>query len=308
MANSKPKISVVIITYNQEKLIGRALDSILCQKDYVHEIIVADDCSIDRNWDVISEYKRQFPSIVKPYQNEHNLGIFGNMESTWGKVEGDIVFLLAGDDMFCDKIFEKTYEIVFRNKIDFESESFLILFDFMVKNTNGDERIISNSLINKHNSLSLKIRNLIYNRSMGVSLSVIKKHISVKKEIGVCAEGLIDIQSHLFSDKAYYMPYVGSVYFSNIGITTRLNRHEHIISYIRYYDVLRKMIEDTNQLTKEDTKWIIYSKSKFVFLNYPCFSNLLKYFFGLIRNSKIKYGFSFLKREYKVFVLNFLRI
>ncbi|HAF30081.1 MAG TPA: hypothetical protein DCG75_13655 [Bacteroidales bacterium] len=308
MNTNNPKISVAVITYNQEALIGRALDSLLCQKDFVYEIIVSDDCSKDKTWEVLLNYQREYPTIIKPFRNEVNLGIFGNVEQTWSKVTGDIIFLLAGDDIFCDKIFENTYELVSKNQIDFKNDAFLVFFDFMVKSINGEERVFSNSLINKHNSLSLKIRNLIYNRSLGMSFPVLKKHFSVDKEIGITAEGLIDIQAHLFSDKAYYMPYVGSVYYSDIGISTRLNRRDHIISYIKYYDVLIKMLGDAKRLTKQDLVWIKYLKSKFVFQISPSFINLFRYFIGMIKNTKLNYGFKFLKREYRTFVLSILRI
>jgi glycosyltransferase involved in cell wall biosynthesis len=307
MNQDKPKISVIVITYNQENLIGRALDSVLCQKEFLYEIVISDDCSKDKTWEVIQRYKMLYPSIIKPYRNEINLGIFGNIESTWNKVTGDIIFLLAGDDTFCDKIFEKTNEIALKNQIDFKKDAFLIFFDFMVKGIKGEERILSNSLINSDNSLSLKIRGLIYNRSMGMSMAVLKKHFSVDKEIGVCAEGFIDIQPHMFSDKAYYSTYVGSVYYSNIGISTSLNKRDHIISYIKYYDALPLMIDSVNKLTSFDAKWIKYQTAKFIFHLTPSFNNFIQYFFGLIKNTEFKYGFGFIKREYKIFVLSLLR-
>ena len=48
------KINVLIITYNQEDLIKRAIDSILCQKEYgLNKIVVSDDCSSDNTWNVL---------------------------------------------------------------------------------------------------------------------------------------------------------------------------------------------------------------------------------------------------------------
>ena len=41
-------ISVVVVTYNQEKTIGRTLDAILCQKCHLPiEIVIGEDCSTD---------------------------------------------------------------------------------------------------------------------------------------------------------------------------------------------------------------------------------------------------------------------
>jgi glycosyltransferase involved in cell wall biosynthesis len=299
---NNPKISIVVITYNQENSIGRALDSLLCQREFVYEIIVSDDCSIDKTWLVVQEYKKRFPDIIKPFRNDVNLGIFGNIEQTYSKSTGDIVFLLAGDDTFCDKIFEKTNELIFKNKIDFKNDAFLLFFDFMSKGINGEERIFRNSLVKKHATISLKIRRLINNRSMGMSQSVFKKHFPIDKSIGVSAEGLIDIQPHMFSEKAYYMPYVGSVYFSNIGVSTRLIKRENIVSYIKYLEILPQMMSSVNKLTKSDKKWIKFSKAKFVFQLSPSISNFNKYFFGLIMNTEFKFGAGLIIREYKAFI------
>ena len=65
-----PRHSVIIITYNQEHLIKRALDSVVCQKDYLYEIIISDDCSTDYTWKVVLEYQRKYPSLLKPYRNK----------------------------------------------------------------------------------------------------------------------------------------------------------------------------------------------------------------------------------------------
>ncbi len=57
MTDCKPKVSVIVLTYNQEKLIGRTLDSILAQKcDFPFEIIVGEDCSTDGTLAVCRDY------------------------------------------------------------------------------------------------------------------------------------------------------------------------------------------------------------------------------------------------------------
>ena len=42
------KISILVVTYNQEKYIQQCLDSILMQQiDFEYEVIIGDDCSTD---------------------------------------------------------------------------------------------------------------------------------------------------------------------------------------------------------------------------------------------------------------------
>ena len=86
-----PKFSVAIITYNQEKFIGRALESVLVQKKWVYEIVICDDCSQDNNWNIIMDYYHKYPEIIRPFRNEKNLGIYGNIERTWQECTGDLI-------------------------------------------------------------------------------------------------------------------------------------------------------------------------------------------------------------------------
>ena len=50
------RINILLITYNQENLIRRTLDSILCQKEIgINNIVVNDDCSKDNTWEILKE-------------------------------------------------------------------------------------------------------------------------------------------------------------------------------------------------------------------------------------------------------------
>lgn len=56
----------MVVSHNQKELLPRCLDSILGQKlDVPYEIIVSDDRSTDGTWDVIEQYVRHYPDIVK---------------------------------------------------------------------------------------------------------------------------------------------------------------------------------------------------------------------------------------------------
>jgi len=55
------KVSVLIPARNEEANIRRCLDSLLDQSYPNYEIIVLDDCSQDRTWQIITEYARRSP-------------------------------------------------------------------------------------------------------------------------------------------------------------------------------------------------------------------------------------------------------
>lgn len=100
MKDFLPKVSVMIITYNQEDLIAETIESVISQ-DYENlEIIVADDASTDRTVEIISDYVKRYPGKVVPVFNQKNLGITGNSNSAFFACTGELIAVLGGDDLF----------------------------------------------------------------------------------------------------------------------------------------------------------------------------------------------------------------
>lgn len=64
-------ISVVIPTYNREKVIARSIESVLKQEDIEIEVIVVDDCSTDNTEQVV---KKINDSRIKFYKLDSNFG------------------------------------------------------------------------------------------------------------------------------------------------------------------------------------------------------------------------------------------
>lgn len=93
------KISVLIITYNHERYIAQALDSVLNQKmDFGYEIVIGDDCSTDGTQAIVSEYQKKCPGKIKLLLAEKNLGPTRNFIKTYRACGGQYVALLEGDD------------------------------------------------------------------------------------------------------------------------------------------------------------------------------------------------------------------
>lgn len=68
-----PLISIKCLAYNHEKYIEQAMDGFLMQEtDFPFEVIVHDDASTDRTADILREYEKKFPLIVKPIYETEN--------------------------------------------------------------------------------------------------------------------------------------------------------------------------------------------------------------------------------------------
>jgi len=96
-----PLISVVVISYNFERYIAQCLDSVLSQTLRPYEVIVFDDCSTDRSWDVISEYAAQHPDLIDARRQQTNQGQIQNGAAARERVRGELFSVIDGDDYWC---------------------------------------------------------------------------------------------------------------------------------------------------------------------------------------------------------------
>ena len=93
------KVSVLVITYNHEKFIAQALDSVLMQEtDFIYEIIVGEDCSSDQTRKIVLAYGEKYPDKVRLLLPEQNLGMMYNFITTYRACRGQYIAILEGDD------------------------------------------------------------------------------------------------------------------------------------------------------------------------------------------------------------------
>ena len=94
-----PKVCVILTTYNHERYIREALDSILGQKtNFEFEVVISEDCSTDRTRDIIQQYQAAYPSKIRLVLAERNhCDNAAFMEIIHGN-QFPYVTLLDGDD------------------------------------------------------------------------------------------------------------------------------------------------------------------------------------------------------------------
>lgn len=102
----KPLVSICCITYNHEKYIAEAIESFLMQEtNFPIEIIIHDDASNDNTANIIREYEKKYPDIIKPiYQeeNQYSKGIKITQNYISPNVKGKYVATCEGDDFWTD--------------------------------------------------------------------------------------------------------------------------------------------------------------------------------------------------------------
>lgn len=96
-------LSVVIPTYNHEKYIKKAIDSVLAQKtEYSFEVLVGEDKSLDNTKLVLQDYERLNPGKIKVFYRDHNLSNdkLENAPDLRRRAKGKFIITLEGDDFW----------------------------------------------------------------------------------------------------------------------------------------------------------------------------------------------------------------
>lgn len=96
-------LSVCIRTYNQERFINQAIESVLMQKTmFPFEIVISDDCSTDGTKGILEDYVRHYPDRIRLLESESNLGGPRNLRRVIEATDAKYVTCLDGDDYYLD--------------------------------------------------------------------------------------------------------------------------------------------------------------------------------------------------------------
>ena len=94
-------LSVIMTTYNHERYIAQAIESVLRQQtDFRIEIVIGEDCSTDRTRAIAEDYAAQYPEAIRIVTSEKNVGWRKNYYRTIAAARGKYIAMLDGDDYF----------------------------------------------------------------------------------------------------------------------------------------------------------------------------------------------------------------
>jgi glycosyltransferase involved in cell wall biosynthesis len=100
-ATDRPLVTFALFAYNQEKYIREAVKGAFSQTYEPLEIILSDDCSSDRTFEIMQEMAKAYqgPHRVVARTNRKNLRTYSHVLEAVKGAKGDIVVLAAGDDI-----------------------------------------------------------------------------------------------------------------------------------------------------------------------------------------------------------------
>ncbi|MBS0211844.1 MAG: glycosyltransferase [Proteobacteria bacterium] len=97
-----PLVSVLIFTYNHVDFIANAIEGVLAQRcDFTFELIIGEDASSDGTLDLVLDYQRRYPEIIRAVHSGENVGANANSKRLFARARGEFVSFCDGDDYWC---------------------------------------------------------------------------------------------------------------------------------------------------------------------------------------------------------------
>lgn len=197
------KISVVIPVYNREDTISKCLYSVIYQtlnRDEM-EIIVVDDCSTDKTYDILSQLRNRFPNLIKVIRLNENSGAASKPRNVGiENANAEYISFIDSDDTIHLETLKNNLEFIYENKLDG------VLFSSVKNGTKQFDKTI-------------KLCDMVYKSNFrGVrgifNLHKIKKnHIYFNEKIRLCEDALFlyelfyttpEFRVGVLADKVYY--------------------------------------------------------------------------------------------------------
>jgi len=113
MEESRPKVSVSLITYNHADFIAQAIESVLMQETaFDYELVIGEDDSSDVTREIVKAYKEKYPDRIRLLLNDRENVIYidGRPTGRWNFINtlqhctGEYIALLEGDDYWTDPL------------------------------------------------------------------------------------------------------------------------------------------------------------------------------------------------------------
>ena len=97
----RPLVTFAVFAYNQEKYIREAVEGAFSQTHSPLEIILSDDCSSDRTFEIMEEMAKAYegPHKIVVVRNNANLGTVDHVISVSRRARGKYLVVAAGDDI-----------------------------------------------------------------------------------------------------------------------------------------------------------------------------------------------------------------
>jgi glycosyltransferase involved in cell wall biosynthesis len=269
--------SVIISSYNYERYVVEALESVLAQTLPAHEIIVVDDGSSDHSVDLLTERFGGHPRVrLIPQKN-------GGQLSAWvtggAQASGDVIVLMDSDDLWKPHYLERiaaeyerdpSIDFIYCNMELFGSRSGLL--HRQVRDRDLGISILMGAFINRWQgsaTSALSLRSRLFSRLIDLPEEMIPEWRSRPDDCLVLGADILGAHKYYIAEPL--------VRHREHGSNALLDYSKSSMAGMRYVVRNERMVEYYRQKMGVTDRWRRLAKQEFKTKNPPTFRELLDY-------------------------------
>ncbi|NVO85927.1 glycosyltransferase family 2 protein [Hymenobacter terrestris] len=284
-----PFVSVMMICYNHDKFIEKAIDSILSQvTNFDFEIVIGDDFSRDNTRKILSVYNEKYGEKIKIIFQKNNVGVSKNFECTMQQCRGKYVAILEGDDYWIDNNkLQKQVDLLERDStLSMCFHNAKVVYEGI-----GGTRSSHPMVINK--KFEYTLTDITRDWFVATASIVYRRHLIENFPSWVHESVVVDLPLLAMlttKGKAGYIDEEMSVYRVNTGGVTRTDKQESfLLNLVRMHSYLNEYLdynENVNLTIKISNNYM--SLSDLMINNYKCIKALFYLLKSIERRLSIK--------------------
>ncbi|WP_346878682.1 glycosyltransferase [Clostridium sp. UBA7791] len=250
-------LSVIVPVYNSEKFIADCIESVINQTYVNIEMIIVNDGSTDKSYDICKEYSSKYESIR--FFSIENSGSAYARNYGLKQAKGDYVAFIDSDDWIELDMFEKLMLIGAPNKLDIVSCNLIHVKNNgkrYIEKSNNRGGIYNRNQIRKEifpvliNSSSLsqqewpmRMVTKIYNRDF-----LIMNNIGFENELRAAQDFVFSVTAMYHASSFYYLK-DESLYYYRENFESRTHKHLHKAwdNYLSMNNYLKQLLEKSNE-------------------------------------------------------------
>lgn len=234
------KVSIIIPVYNCEKYISRCIDSILNQTYKNIEIIAINDGSKDNTKEILNNYAKKYPNIIKHIEQE-NKGIAKTRNYGIKIATGDYITFIDNDDYLDRDYIEKYVNATENSKFD------VVIGGYRRPDENGK---IVQIIQLKGCEEWTKMRILTPWAKIFKREYILKNNIEFL-DTNIGEDLYFNIQALLITDKLKVLDYVGYNWFYNKkSVSNTIHKDIRKLSIYKLLDESYRVVKEKNILNK----------------------------------------------------------
>lgn len=238
------KLSIIIAVYNGEKFIEKCINSISNQTYKTLEIIVIDDASTDKTYEMCNKLKNK-DNRIRIYRNQFNMGVSASRNKGINYSTGDYITFVDVDDYIEKDMYNKLLKVLEDDKIGIAMCNFFMQYQEkdIRKNIEKVEILTQTEMFEKI-FLSDFFGGFVWNKIYRINI-IREKNLKFDEDIHICEDLLFNYKYISSISKGYYTSEKMYHYIQNSDSVYN-NYNSNWNSVIEAYERIKVLLNEKN--------------------------------------------------------------